>query len=95
MLLRLVRNLFTCLWNVLPLPSSWKIKGDETGSSDEKSNPTEAIHDGGLTREERKKQYLWLLRLMVALAIPVILETLDYTGEPALLLFWKIWFVIT
>ncbi|KAL5488411.1 hypothetical protein ACEPAI_6529 [Sanghuangporus weigelae] len=73
-------NYLTWLWNLLPLPSSLKIKEHETRSSNETGNGSEIHHEAnGLSPEERKKQYLWLLRLLVALAIPVILETLDYT----------------
>ncbi|KAL5530787.1 hypothetical protein ACEPAF_7045 [Sanghuangporus sanghuang] len=57
-----------------------KIKEHETRSSNETGNGSETHHDvDGLSPEEQKKQYLWLLRILVALAIPVILETLDYT----------------
>ncbi|KAL5512252.1 hypothetical protein ACEPAG_3537 [Sanghuangporus baumii] len=73
-------NCITWLWNLLPLPSSLKIKQHEIRSSNETRNGSEIHHDAnGLSPEERKRQYLLLLRLLVALAIPVILETLDYT----------------
>lgn len=46
----------------------WNKKGDS------------APNDNLMT-DERKQRLKWRLRLMIALALPVFLETLDYTGE--------------
>lgn len=45
------------------------------------SKKDKAPKDDGLTAEERKRRRIYMIRLLVALTIPVFLETLDYTGE--------------
>lgn len=58
------------IWRQLP----WSKKQDEERITGPQHTAVSA--------QERKKQILWLIRLTIALALPCILETLDYTGEP-------------